>query len=1130
MIKQTLSALALLAASAVPLSAPAEVLFTETFDYTAGSAICGQDGWIQTNHKDDPIKVSQTTLSHPDFLSGKSIKLGSSTTTAQDVAHACVPVAADGTLSPITTGDIYIAMLINVQDVTAAKQFFSGCSTNYSYKLNDGTSLTGDYNRLFASPGDTDGTFKLGLSKSTTTVTPVADLELNKTHLVVMHIKLVEGTNNDLFEVWVNPSTEQMPAATVSATNGADYGKGFAGIAIHQATNFSGNCPDMLVGPVKVATTWSELFDGQGGGGQGGDDPVVGDPAINATSPSLPQGFALYTYQTYPVTVNVKGTALTEDITIEGLDAAVTSTTTSIPASAAMSDGGFDLKLTLKANGSAPIKNTITLTSGTAVTSVKLNVDVYPANQLMNFRAAPNVAAWETYYYNGNAWVTYVDKPNHKMYLQDIVGGIVVDYDMYESGIPCPYKEGDKINKFYLIAGETSLNTPQFYLAQMFTSEGLGYAPLVAENDFRTPIETTLADLKDNPEDYINRLVKVTDLTFTKAGETFTTGVTAVTSGSATGSVRPFAGTDLIGTEIPATATVTGISTSMSAAVITVRKAADVETPQEESGLTIDRTLLVDAAEYYPIGVETPFATLKVKATNMPKATSIWIGGAQRNAFIIDRDEIPAGSGEYTINIIFKPSATGRSQAMINFDASPTELSQSLSLAALAYDPDNLPQFSVTPTSIDTFTAAPSTEQEQTLTVTASKLLDYGQIKVQGTSGGAFRVNTTSFLKEGNTTIRVTFAPKAAGTYTETIIFSTPKAETVTVTVSGTCSGDKPVEDKQGDELTFDTSAPLAKYSTDFTDAGANNKPLSLPGWKNVALDGTRAFWAYTTDGNTMAKVTAYDSQADTDTPAEMLLLSPALDYVNSPSRLLEFSITGDFLTAGMADQFSVLYIDPTLPEDNGRYQVIGGVDVPATADDNGETRKFVLDLDGLDIADTFFIGFHYLGNRGRNSSAVYYVDDFSWGSETTPFIRVDKNVINTNGSVNTSTKIDDITVTGMNLKENISIGLEGAHKEHFALSHTELPAEGGQFAVHYAPTEADEHSVYVTLKSADAPAVSIYAGGNSVGTSGLGQIGNDDEQTTLYFDLQGNRIYKPAPGQLYIRVTNGVATKHLHR
>lgn len=1106
-----------------PAAVSADVLFSETFDYPAGN-LYPQGGWLLSNHKTqtNPVRVTDSRLEFRNFLSGKSLKLAPVDGQDEDVLHACVPRDESSSgVTPLTEGDVYIAFLINVQKVESKNYFFSLLTTNYSMALKDGVAPSHGA-RVIAVPSENEGKFRLGFDKNSNNPTATSEeLDLNTTYLVVLHYGIVEGTTNDIFEAWINPSAEKTQSELIAESSKADLSKGFVGVAVSQATSSSLKCPEMLVGPICVATTWDELFT------PGGTRPV--DPAdkseITASLTPLPAGFALYQYQKYPVEVTVKAKNISEDISISGLGSGVKASVSSIPAAEALSEEGYTLGLTIDASASTSVRETLTLASGSAQASVPVSVDVVPVMSMMNFRFASSVTESETYNYSNSARVTYVDETTQKIYMQDQVGGIAVSYAF--TGLEqSPLKAGDRIKDLYLMATEPSLGVPGFELMGYFKPEGIAYATLVAENDFPAPVQLTLADLAENADFYLNRLVTVSDLSFASAGETFTTAGTAVTSGSASGRVRAFAQTNVLGTEIPAEAAVTGISTSASAAIITMRSIDDLSAKAGEPGLEISRELLVDATEYYPLGVETPFARLTVKATDMPNPTAVWIGGKQRGSFIADVEEIPAGTGEYTVNIVFKPTVTGRNEAMINFDASPTELSSSTSIACLAYDPDNMPEFTVEADALTPFTAAVGTTHEQTVTIHAAHLLDYGNIRVLGEGNGAFRISSTSFLKDGATQLKVTFAPREEGSFSETIEFSAVKAATLTVKVSGSTSGTLPGEDKQGDELEFDTTAPLAQYATSFDASGDNNKPLSLAGWKNVALDGTRAFWSYTADGNTMAKVTAYDSKVSdaSETPAEMLLLSPALDFAACPNRLLSFRIKGDFLSDGMTDQFSVLYIDPTLPEDE-RYQVIGGVEIPASADASGEWRDYIIDLDALDLADTFFIGFHYLSTRGRNTTAVYYVDDFSWGDTTVPFIRVDKTQAVTTAKVGEKVAVDEFTVTGLNLSESVAIAFEGADKDHFELSTAELPAEGGKFTVHYAPQAIGEHAVYVTLKSAGAPDTYLVVGGKADSSTGIESVGVGEGEAR-YYTLQGVRVYKPAPGALYIRVIDGKAEK----
>lgn len=1110
----------LLSAGALSLSllaapaASAEVIFTETFDYPVGN-LYGNPGWLQSNNKLNPIQVTATALSLDGFASGKSVKLNPSSSQDQDVLKPFYAAEADGTYKAITDGAVYTAFLINVQNVTDLMYVTAFGTIKSGNIITDGSALTGPYGATFVSPAG-DGKYFLGISKNSSNTTSnvlLSDKELsyNTTYLVVLKYTAIPGTTNDTFEAWINPvagGTEPATADLTADVNKGDPSRGVAAFAICQTTGSIKKCPEMLVGPIRIATTWAELWS------NGGDTPDPGKAEITPGKVSFPEGFALYQYQKYTTTVNIKATGITEDITVTA-GANVKAAVETIPAAEACSAAGYNLELTLDATAGTEIDEAITLASGETTASLPVKADVYPVNQLINFRAVGSMQPYENYYFSGKATVTFVDAANKKIYLQDVVGGMALDYT-YTGLEEAPFKAGDQLTKLYIMGDEPSFGVPVCHLMGYFAPEGISFGTVSATGQTKQPIELTLAELNADRETYLNRLVKVSDVRFGAAGSSFGTAGTDITSGEATGKVRVFAGTDIAGTDIPETATaVVGISTSPSTTMITMRSLADlIATPAGEEKLEVTEELLVDANEYYPLGVATPFAKFTVKAQNLAKPAAIYVTGKDRTQFSADLTEIPAGTGEYVITVTFKPTSVGRKQGNLMIDTSNTELTYNKGFAGMAYDPDNLPVFTVDNSAVTEFSAKVGEKQEQTVTISATGLLDYGKIRVLGQGNGAFQIGSTMFLKDGTSTLKVTFAPKTEGTFTEVIEFSADKAETKTITVTGKTTGGAVVGDKEGDELVFDTANPLTYYATDFTGSAARNKPIVLEGWKNVAVQGNRAWWSYTDGDNAVAKVTSYIwGVASSGKPdAEMLLISPALDYKNCTSRLLSFRIKGENLTDGQMGQLSVLYIDPTLPETE-RYQVLlGGSDIPVGTEAAGEWAEYVVDLEGLDLADVFFIGFHYISTAGASSPETYYVDDFCYGSTTQPFIRVDKHQVVASTQVGTPADLETITVTGLNLTEPIAVALEGKYKGLFSGHSETLPAEGGQLNFKYSPVEAGEHNVYVNLTSAGAPATQLIIGGKADGSSGIVLPNADNTAEVTVYDLQGRTVV-PATG-----------------
>lgn len=1082
----------LLSAAATPFAANAERLLTENFEYNLGD-LYPQGSWQRANTNGNPIQVVANQLTYEGYQAtpkGYSVRLNPVDNLDQDVKKAAVDPD-----QPITSGVVYLSALVSVQAVEAQTYVLTFASKTASGFLDE--KATSEIGRLFISP-DADG-FKFGMSKNA--AAPVAESEcfpLNSTHLVVMKYEFVEGVTNDVFTMWIDPSdftTEPEGQMVTTANSDVSAKNGIVGLGIRQGTTAAKKCPEMLIGAVRMANTWADLFDA----GQG---EVEQKASITASQLDIPE-FS-FQYQKQEAVITVKAKEITEDITVGGLTSGEVSVSAStIPAAEACSEEGYKLTVTVNPTSGNSVNDAIVLTSGETTLTIPVSMAVQAVRDEARLAALNLIGEdYETAFrYTGSmARVTYVDKANKIFYLQDMTGAVKFNYS-YFGYEECPYKEGDKVKNIYCALAEKAQNINTFMYM---------YGERTAEGSFQTPVEATLGEIKASPEDYINKLVKIEDVTFegVAEGATFTTASVKISSpymsGTAEGNLRPFSGTDVIGTPVPAHAnSVVGISTSLGAAVITVRSLADIEAEVEEPALEVSKELLVDASEYYPINVATPVARFTVKATALPSPAMIWLGGTGRTQFSVDVEEIPAGTSETVVTVTFNPTKKGASSCNINFDATPVELSSSVAMTFKAYDPDNLPVLTVDQSTLVPFEANVGETMEQTINYTATGLLDYGKVRVLGQGNGAFQINSVTLMKDGTYGVKVTFAPKAEGTFTEQIEFSADKAETTVVTVTGSTTGGVKPEEKQGDELAYDMSSPLALYTTGFDTEIANNKPLALEGWKNVAVEGTRAWWSNTVDGDKTAKVTAYDSKAETDTPCEMLLLSPALDFKNCTSRLLSFRIMGQYMADNSPETLEVLYIDATEADNIYKQNILT---FPASPDLNGDWQDYVIDLEGLDLADVFFVGFRFQGERGRNSSVVFNVDDFSWGRSDLAFIRVDTPRLALEAAQN-ETAQHEITVTGLNLTESIALSLEGTNPSKFSLSHETLPAEGGKFTLSFASEEIGVHQAYVRMQSAGAPDTYIEVLANNKENTGVVLPGVESAVRIAVYDLSGNLV-----------------------
>ncbi len=1072
---QSVAAGALMALGlALPSTADADLLMNEDFSSCTPGNLYQQNGWMRHTTSasvNDDIVVAGFAMSYSGYQSTSTAKaaqihIGNNTSPQEKLKKQF----RDKTDS---TEPVYYAFLMNLSEVPTnakASYFFAFVTAN----ANADTGLSdikggNEYGRVFAYKGDTDGKFKLGFSKNGATMAAktTTEYDLNTTVLVICKWEYVDGSTNDVYKYWINPvkSDAEPEAADYSVNSGADPTIGtnkqpIQGVEIRQGLTSSKMTPSGYVGAIRVATSWADLW-------ESGDEPGPGPiekPAIMPGASKVEFGEVFQGMADVVKTINVKAEYLTGDITVGGLTN-ITPSATTISKEDAMSEAGYDLTLTMSAASPLSLSETLVLSSeGATSVNVPLSGTVYAVTEkpALSFLNKLSEDDYNIYKYTGNAVVTFVDAQNSIIYAQDATGGIKISLEYFYG--TNTLKRGDKITDMYCSYADVYGGGAVMPVQPVI-------ATVVSEGNEVEPIEVSLSEINSQRAEYLSRLVKVSDVTFTgyREGLTFSSASTPISSGEATGAARSFPGTDLVGTEVPQNAaSITGISTSSGSVIVSMRGISDLELAP--ANVEIEKEMLI-SNDWQEINGEYPHTKFTVKTTNLKSPLSIWLGGAGRSHFAVDVEEIPAGSATTIVTVMYKPTAKGTHSCNINFDASPAELSQSIALSGRAWDPANPPAITVDSSSLQPFEAKVGESQEQTLSYTADGLLDYGTARVAGTSNGAFRISTSSLMKDGTYNIVVTFNPKEEGTFTETIEFVAEKAETRTVTVTGSTSGGKDPEQKQGDELSYDVMSPQALVIEDFENCGEKNKPLAIDGWKNVALEGTRAWWAYQfDDNNTAAKITAYDSQAQEDMPCQMMLLSPALSFKDAANRVLAFRVMGQYLNQGQPDLLEVCYIDPTESVTEPYIEPIGGLDIPAIADYNDEWVPYTIDLEGQDLADVFFIGFRFTSTRGKNSSAVYYVDDFSWGRTDLPFIRpavTEHELYAVQGQEYSS---DEIAVTGLNLTNGISLSIIGPNASKFSVTPETLPAEGGNIRVKFLSDEVGLHEAYVRIVSEGAP------------------------------------------------------------
>lgn len=1113
-IYQRLSSLLLLlmAILALPPTLMAQINFQDNFDYPTGD-LYKQGGWVKyASNPNSPIQVVDKALSYegyPGGVKGKSVQVGAETS-GQDLW-----VRFDPNDDGVKSGNVYYSALIKVtalpstQKATAQTYVMSLLPRTKASVVADGKSST-ELGRLFI-VATADGKYQYGVDRGAAKpIMANGKFELGTTQLIVVKYAIAtDETPYDIAALYVNPTSfdkePTTPDATTDAnTTGSKLGSyGLQGFELRQGANASYKNAAYMVGMLRIADTYAGLFSQQSGGGSTEDTT----PQITYNASDLDLGSVL---NNVPInkSITLKGKNLKNDVTVSISGQELTTTVQTLSANELMSSEGAQLPLTLNAQAAetGQYSATITLTLADGVEQkLQVNWMAVASTNVTTLRALSlkNEEDYGSYRYTGKATITFIDKAANPqlIYVQDITAGGIIKVNEDYAALAANLKVGDKITNL------TGMVENGYGGITYFVPYGLqdAWGEVISSNNVVEPQVVTLAELKENATDYFNRLVCIKNATITSTNETFAEGMAqpTITDGTETGKLRIFKQTSLIGTTIPTEPVhITGLSTSTAAIIIAPRNADDVVAAATQAPeLTITPTQFEQKGG--TVGKTSTYATLHISTKAMPATTTLEITGAGKNMFSLSAESIAAGSAETDIVISYSPTAIGKHSARVLIDCPEVpDLSQGIALSAYAIDEQNPPLVKIDAESIPTFTAKVGETQEFKVNVTTAHLPDYVKAKVSET--GVFRISNSLLMKDAVTPLTITFAPKEAGDFSTNIVFSSLGIDDVIIPLKGHAT-DKTVEPtKEGDDLPLVSTSPVTLLNEGFNSV-ERNKPLKLEGWKNLAQQGTRAWWGYTFGNNDesvgeyVAKATAYDSQVleGNETSVEMLLVTPALDFKNAASKIFTFRVRGDYLQDNQTDKLELVYIDT----ENGNMYIapVDGFTMPCTKDESGEWFEYHIDLTDQNIADTFFMGFRFTSTRGRNNSATYYIDDVTFGRTDIPVIRPDVTELAFVASQGKDETSDIVNVTTENLTEPIKLTLGGANKSKFTLSTQELNAEGGNFFVQFNSDDLGVHEAYVKLASRGAADKYIALTVNNTTETGISALGSATADFTVY-------------------------------
>lgn len=570
-------------------TATAEVLLNENFDYEAGD-LYNQGGWVKFGTQvEKPIQVINNNLTFSNYQSeaiGKMIKADceGSHTGNQDLHKA---------FTAKTSGTLYLSALVSIQKVLGDQFFLCFDGATNTSAIADGKS-TSNYWRLFVSQGTTETKFKFGLGKNKTasTITTTEEYDLNTTYLIILKYEFVEGATNDNFSLFINQIDATEPTPTITTNTGTDATAtingntkdfGIGGVAIMQnGSETKPTTPSFTIDAIRVATTWDELFPSATSDPDPEPDPEPTKPAISAPA-RIEFGSTYYvlTGESYDVTVNIKGTDLEDDVTFTSTCDQVTLSATSATKEQVMSAEGFDLTLKLIATGeTCDPKLRITSTNAPTVEvpiawMVLPTIDVADLAELRAQAATVNLEDGPAFRITNPVVVSYQDGDNY-IYLQDDKGGIrMKDENGVLSATTLP--TGTKIAAGLL--GTVSNSFGYEFIPDRITIDGTAEV---------TAVTATLAEIDADKAAYADRLVRIEHVKFANSGQKFGTSQETFSQNGIEAKLRKLASvTDITGQDIPAQATVVGISTSTSALLIAPRGWSDIT--GESSTVAIDK-------------------------------------------------------------------------------------------------------------------------------------------------------------------------------------------------------------------------------------------------------------------------------------------------------------------------------------------------------------------------------------------------------------------------------------------------------------------------------------------------------------------------------------------------------------
>jgi hypothetical protein len=228
------------------------LLVSEGFGYTVGDNLGNNAPWGAPT-ANTGLSIGNTNLTYDSLvdLGGNALVLTSG------LASATI---ATNTFTTVTSGSIYYSFLIDCTRAPSGNTYFS--ALNYNDRPNGGSDTLSVYTHNL-----TTTTWDLGIRHAgagtggywATNSAGTIALALNTTYFVVVKYQFVDGVNNDIASIYVNPTPlgDEPLWSNMSTNTGTDATSGLNMVGFKAQTAVSQG--DYIIDNLRVGTTWADV-------------------------------------------------------------------------------------------------------------------------------------------------------------------------------------------------------------------------------------------------------------------------------------------------------------------------------------------------------------------------------------------------------------------------------------------------------------------------------------------------------------------------------------------------------------------------------------------------------------------------------------------------------------------------------------------------------------------------------------------------------------------------------------------------------------------------------------------------------------------------------------------------------